>query len=250
MSRFKDRVCLITGGASGLGEGIAHQLLAEGATVEVWDASAESLEAAGTRFVARHFTVVGNRVDVTDESQVSGAMDAIMSRYGRLDVVVNSAGIVGPSSQTVDEVDVADWTRVLLVNLTGSFLVLKHSVRVMKPANFGRVLLIASIAGKEGNPKMSPYSASKAGVIGLVKSAGKELATTNITVNAVAPCTIRTPMVDAMDAGAVAYMKSKIPAGRFGEIEEFSRFVANVVDPCMSGVTAFCYDHSLGRATY
>lgn len=249
--RYLDRHCLVTGGAKGLGFGITKEFLAQGATtVEIWDYEKDALAEAMGKLGKDAAKVVPVHMDISKPDQVQASMNALVTRTGQLDIVVNSAGIVGLSNVTIDQYPPEEYLRVMSTNAFGAFLVASHAIRVMKPKNFGRILLIASIAGKEGNPGMPAYSASKAAVIATAKGASLEVAQTGITVNAVAPCTILTDMVAGMAPEAVAMMKSKIPAGRLGEVEEFAYFVASICDPKVTGVNGFCYDHSLGRARY
>ena len=249
-ARFEGQVAVITGGADGLGKGIAHRLASEGASVVLWDFNEEKMAATSAEFTAAGFTCSTAKVDVSDFDSVQAAVDTIMSEQGRLDVLVNCAGIVGPTGVKTADVDVAAYAKVLAVNLTGSFIVTKCAVPAMLKNNYGRILLIASIAGKEGNAGMAAYSSSKAGVIGFTKAAGKEYAETGVTINALAPAVIRTAMVEAMPAEQVKYMTDKIPMKRCGAIEEVASTAAFIVSKETSFNTGFCFDLTGGRAVY
>src|SRR5699024_2554961 len=180
--------------------------------------------------------------DISDEAQTAQAVTKAMEQNGRLDVTVHCAGIVGPNGKPITQVAVEDFDRVYQVNLRGAFNVTKHSIIQMQKNDYGRILLFASIAGKEGNAGMCCYSATKAGVIGLVKSTGKELAETNITVNGIAPAVIRTDLVAAMDPGQVKYMTDKIPKKRCGTLEEVAALSSWIVSPEASFNTGFTFD--------
>jgi 3-oxoacyl-[acyl-carrier protein] reductase len=242
--RFADQVANVTGGAVGIGRAVAERLRAEGATVVLWDRDQAALaEATGAGFA-------GDQVDVADDAAVAAATARVTAAHGRLDVVVHCAGIVGPNNRPIGEVSAADFARVIAINLGGSFSVTKHAVAAMAARGYGRVLLFASIAGKEGNAGMCPYSSAKAGVIGLVKAVGKELAKTGITVNAIAPGVIRTPLVAAMDPAQVKYMTDKIPMQRTGTLDEAAAMSCWIVSTEAGFNTATCFDLSGGRATY
>ena len=237
----------VTGGADGLGFAIAQRLAAEGATVWLLDRDEARVAAAAARIGARARPLV---VDITDDAGVRQAFERIQAERQRLDVVVNAAGIVGPNNRKVTETPTEGFEQVLRVNLLGSFLVCKHAIVQMQQRNYGRVLLIASVAGKEGNAGMCGYSSAKAGVIGLVKSAGKEFAETGITVNALAPAVIRTAMVEGMEPAQVKYMTDKIPMKRCGTLEEVASLAAWIVSPEASFNTGFTFDLTGGRAVY
>jgi 3-oxoacyl-[acyl-carrier protein] reductase len=247
-NRFAGKTAVVTGGASGIGKAIAERLAKEGAHVALFD-----LDQRGMDDVARELSAFGieaHRVDVAEEAPVAEAMEALVAKHGRLDVVVHCAAIVGPTATVITDVSVDDFEEVLKVNLRSSFVVTKQALRQMRKTNEGRILLFASMAGKEGNPGMSPYSTSKAGVIGLVKSVGKEFAETGITVNAIAPAVIRTPMVEAADPAQVKYMTDKIPARRTGTLDEAAAAACWIVSDEASFCTGFTFDLSGGRAVY
>jgi 2-dehydro-3-deoxy-L-rhamnonate dehydrogenase (NAD+) len=189
-------------------------------------------------------------VDISDDSAVSSAFDEVVNAEEKIDIVVHCAGIVGPNAKKITEVDVNDFDQVYAVNLRGSFSVTKYAVTHMEKQNYGRVLLFASIAGKEGNAGMTAYSATKAGVLGLTKSAAKDYAETGITINTIAPAVIRTAMVDALDQWQVDYMTEKIPMKRCGTLEEVTSLACWIVSEEASFNTGAVFDLSGGRATY
>lgn len=243
--RFKDQTAIITGGADGLGLHIATRLTREGARVWIVDRD-EELGAAAAKRIGCEF----EPMDVADESSVTTAFGKIIAAAGRLDVMVNCAGIVGPNGVKIVDVPLSGFEQVQAVNVRGSFLTCREAVRHMLPRDYGRVLLIASIAGKDGNAGMACYSTSKAGVIGMVKSVGKEYAETGITVNGLAPAVIRTALVDKMDPEQVKYMTDKIPMKRCGTLDELAAMACWVVSPEASFNTGFTFDLSGGRALY
>ena len=248
--RFSDQVAIITGGAEGIGKGIARRLASEGATVVLVDINGGLLERTVAELTAQGYAVTGQVVDVADEVSVEKAVKAVDETFGRLDIMVNSAGIVGPTSTKITDYDVADYDRIYQINLRGAFLMTKWALKVMEKANYGRILHLASIAGKEGNPFMTGYSSTKAGVIGLVKGVGKEYAETGITVNGIAPAVIRTAMNENTAPDQLAYMTAKIPMKRLGTIDEVASLAAWIVSAEASFTTGFIFDLSGGRATY
>ena len=245
--RFAGQVGVITGGADGLGFAIAERLIAEGATVWLFDRDEARVQAAAAKLGPRAFA---RAVDITDETAVRASFEAVVAAQGRLDVMVNSAGIVGPNNKKITDTPSEGYEQVLRVNLFGTFLVCKHALIQMQPRNYGRVLLIASIAGKEGNAGMCAYSSAKAGVIGLVKSVGKEFAETGITINGLAPAVIRTAMVEGMDPVQVKYMTDKIPMKRCGTLVEVASAASWILSPEASFNTGFTFDLTGGRAVY
>jgi 2-dehydro-3-deoxy-L-rhamnonate dehydrogenase (NAD+) len=240
-SRFANRVAVVTGGVSGIGAGIAERLATEGARVSLWDHDAAALAAAA----AAHKTTV----DVTDAEAVQRAAADTAGVLGRIDVLIACAGITGPNASVWDY-PIADWDRVIDVNLNGVFYCNRAVVPFMLRRDYGRIVNIASIAGKEGNPSAAAYSASKAGVIGLTKSLGKELAKTNVRVNCVTPAAVRTPLFAQMTQEHIDFMLSKIPLGRFGEIDEIASLVCWLASEECSFSTGGVFDISGGRATY
>jgi NAD(P)-dependent dehydrogenase (short-subunit alcohol dehydrogenase family) len=243
--RFKDQIAIITGGADGLGLHIAARLANEGARVWIADRDLEKGAAAAAKIGCEF-----EPLDVADETSVASAFAKVHAAAGRLDVMVNCAGIVGPNGTKIEDVPLSGFDQVQAVNVRGSFLTCREAVRHMRANDYGRVLLIASIAGKEGNAGMSCYSTSKAGVIGLVKSVGKEYAETGITVNGLAPAVIRTAMVDNMEPEQVEYMTDKIPMKRCGTLDEVASMACWIVSPEASFNTGFTFDLSGGRAVY
>lgn len=248
--RFSGQVALVTGGADGLGKAIAKRLLAEGASVALFDRNADLVDSTAHELSTPNSLVRGYWVDVSQEAQVREAIEQVVADFGQLDVVVHSAGIVGPTSTNITGYATADFEQVCAVNLLGSFLVTKYAVTAMAGRGYGRILLLASIAGKEGNPGMVGYSVSKAGVIGLVKAIAKEYATAGITINGLAPAVIKTAMNDNTSPEQLAYMTAKIPMGRLGQVDEVAATACFIVSAENSFSTGFIYDISGGRATY
>lgn len=248
--RFENQVAVISGGADGLGKAIALRLSSEGAKVALFDRNEEKLSETVALLEREGVEAMGVRLDIGDAQEVEAGYRAATGKFGRVDVVINSAGIVGPTSTSILDYTVADFDRVYQVNLRGAFLMAKYGLQVMARAGYGRLLLIASIAGKEGNPFMAGYSATKAGVIGLVKGLGKEFADKGITVNGLAPAVIKTAMNADTAPEQLAYMTSKIPMGRLGRVEEVAAMASFIVSPENSFSTGFIYDISGGRATY
>ena len=241
------RRAVVTGGASGIGLAIAQRLIQSGATVALWDLSEIALSAAAR--VLDKYRVRTVPIDVALPDRVQAAMSESVEWLGEIDILVNSAGISGPNAPTW-EYPVDAWNQVLQVNLTGTFLACRAAVPYMLRNGYGRIVNIASVAGKEGNPNAPAYSASKAGVIGLTKSLGKELAESSITVNCVTPGAVQTPIFGQMTQEHVAYMRSKIPMGRFGSVEEIGALVAWLCTEECSFTTGAAFDISGGRATY
>ena len=236
---------MVTGGASGIGLAIARRLVASGAAVSLWDMRADAIEEARAAVGASH----GTAVDVRDYASVERAREATLAVVGRIDVLVNSAGITGPNVLTWDY-PLDAWRDVLDVNLTGTFHCCRVVVPTMRASGYGRIVNIASVAGKEGNPNASAYSASKAGVIALTKSLGKELAQTGIRVNCVTPAAVETAMFAQMTQSHIDYMKSKIPMSRFGKVEEIASLVTWLCTEECSFSTGAVFDLSGGRSTY
>jgi len=244
---WNEQQAFITGGASGIGLAIARRLCGLGVRVVLGDIDAKALAAA-------HAVLGGNcrtiGVDMTDLNGVESAIDELVQKSGPVDILINSAGITGTTNTKSHEVDPVNVEHVFRVNFFGSF----HTARAVLPGmlrqSYGRILHIASIAGKEGNAGMMAYSASKAAVIGMTKVQGKELAGTGVTVNALAPAVIRTPMVDALPPAQVTYMTDKIPMKRCGTLDEIANMAAFIVAPETSFTTGFTFDLTGGRATY
>jgi 3-oxoacyl-[acyl-carrier protein] reductase len=240
----------VTGAASGIGKEIAVRLGIEGARVSLWDRNAVALAEVAAHARAHGAEVTTQAVNVSDEAAVKAAFEQTMTTWGRLDVLVNAARIVGPTNKTALDYELDDFRRVIEINLVGSFLTAKYAVQCMRPRKYGRILLLASMAGKEGNPGMAGYVASKAGVIGLVKALGKEFATTGISINGLAPGVIATPMNQNTSPDMLKYMIEKIPMQRMGSPEEVGALACWICSPEASFTTGFIFDLSGGRATY
>lgn len=246
-NQFEGQVAIVTGAASGLGLSIAKKLQVEGAQVALLDLNETAL-ATAAREVG-----VGSRafpIDLTDEDGVRSVIDQIGERFGEIDILVNSAGVTGATNIKSHEVETANLRFVFEVNFMASFFTTRAVLPWMLKQNYGRILHIASIAGKEGNAGMLAYSASKAAVIGMTKVQGKEYAETGITINALAPAVIQTPMVDAMPEAQVKYMTDKIPMKRCGTLDEIAHMAAFIVSSGTAFTTGFTFDMSGGRATY
>ena len=240
---LKNRVAAITGGARGIGFATAQRFQRSGARVALWDrdgAEAAAKDVAGA---------IGCTVDVTDERSVAAALAETERRLGPVDILVASAGIAGPNA-TVADYPVDVWRQVIDVDLNGVFLCCRAVVPGMVRRNYGRIVNIASVAGKEGNPNAAPYSAAKAGVMALTKSLGKELAKTGVRVNCITPAAVRTAIFDQITQEHIDYMLSKIPMGRFGTVEEMAAMIAWLASEECSFSTGGVFDLSGGRATY
>jgi NAD(P)-dependent dehydrogenase (short-subunit alcohol dehydrogenase family) len=245
---LKNRHAVVTGAAQGIGFSMARRLVASGASVSLWDRDEETLLSASHQFGSGE--VVSTRaVDVADAASVEAATAATLEKYGAIDILVCNAGIAGPN-HTTWEYPIDDWRRVIDVNLLGVFLCCRAVVPQMLRRGYGRIVNVASIAGKEGNPNASAYSASKAGVIALTKSLGKETASWNIAVNCITPAAARTRIFEQMTQEHIDFMLSKIPRGRFLEVDEVSAMVAWLVSEENSFTTGAVFDLSGGRATY
>jgi 3-oxoacyl-[acyl-carrier protein] reductase len=249
MSSYFDlsgQVAVVTGAATGIGEAIARRLANAGATVGIADIDASGAEAVANSLGAPHFALP---IDITSADSVRDAIASVVARFSRLDVWVNNAGIGGKAAPITEQTD-EDWQHIIAINLTGVFNCCRAVVPHMKERGYGRIVNLASIAGKEGNPNMTGYSATKAGVIALTKSLAKEVATHGICVNSVSPAVIRTKILEQLTEQQVAYMTARIPMGRTGTTEEIAAVVHFLASPDCSFVTGQCYDASGGRATY
>ncbi|TAH24119.1 MAG: SDR family oxidoreductase [Cytophagales bacterium] len=244
---FNGQVAVITGAASGIGLSIAKKLGANGAKIAVLDLN---VDAAKKHFADTSIEVLILATDITSQEQVDNSIAKVKGNWGRVDILVNSAGITGMTNLKSHEVSTDNLQKVFDVNFMASFYTAHAVLPIMLEQNYGRILHIASVAGKEGNAGMLAYSASKAAVIGMTKVQGKEYAETGITVNALAPAVIRTPLVDAMPDAQVKYMTDKIPMKRCGLLSEVADLVAFIVSKENSFTTAFTYDLTGGRATY
>ena len=243
---FKGRTAAITGGAAGIGLAVARRLVASGARVALWDRDEKMLADARAQLGGHTLTLA---LDVSDADAVQRATDATASACGGIDALICSAGITGPNVPLA-EYPVDQWQQVFAVNVHGVFLCNRAIVPVMQQKDYGRIVNIASVAGKEGNPNASAYSASKAAVIGLTKSLGKELAKTGIRANCVTPAAVRTAIFDQMSQQHIDFMLSKIPLGRFGTVEEIAAMVCWLASEDCSFSTGAVFDLSGGRATY
>ncbi len=243
------QTAIVTGAAQGIGEGIASRLARAGARVAVADRNTAAAEAAAGRLADNGAQAFSVSVDVASSSSIEAMVEQVLAKTGRIDILVNNAGIAGKAAPVWDQSD-EDWQSVIDINLTGVFQCCRAVIGHMRDRDYGRIVNIASVAGKDGNPNMSAYSASKAGVIALTKSLGKEVAENNICVNAVTPAVIRTPILEQLTPEQVDYMTSKIPRRRTGKIEEVAAVVHFLASPDCSFVTGQTYDVSGGRSTY
>ncbi|OAM75024.1 SDR family NAD(P)-dependent oxidoreductase [Devosia elaeis] len=242
---FAGKVAVITGGAGGIGLAVARRLARDGATISLWDLSSKALDAARQVLPDAHVVVT----DIADYASVEAARQATEKAFGRIDILVHSAGIAGKNAP-LDEYDLDEWKRVIDIDLNGTFYVNRAVLPGMKARNYGRIVNIASIAGKEGNPNASAYAAAKAGVIGMTKAVGKECAKYDIAINAVTPATAKTAILNELKPEFIDYMLSRIPRGRFLEVEEAANMIAWLVSAENSFTTASVFDLSGGRATY
>jgi NAD(P)-dependent dehydrogenase (short-subunit alcohol dehydrogenase family) len=243
--RFSGRTAVVTGGASGLGKAVACRIVQEGGAVCLWDLSAASLRSAQAEIGAAHVAAL----DVSDHAAVAAAVTDAQRKLGRIDILVNSAGITGATSP-VQDFPLDSWHRTLSVNLNGVFYACRETVPGMIANGYGRIVNVASVAGKEGNPNASAYSASKAAVIGFTKSLGKELAARGILANAIAPATFESPLLLQLPQSQVEYMRSRIPMGRLGGVAESAAMICFMASEECSFTTGAVFDTSGGRMTY
>lgn len=243
--RFEGRTAVVTGGASGLGKASAARIVAEGGKVVLWDVNAEALKIAALETGATHAIAL----DVSDPDDVASAAAESHRVLGRIDILIASAGITG-ATVPVHEFPIDSWKQVVDINLNGVFYCSRAVVPFMLENGYGRIVNVASVAGKEGNPNASAYSASKAGVIGFTKSLGKELAGKGVIANSLTPATFESPILEQLPQSQVDYMRSKIPMGRLGEVEESAAMVCFMASEECSFTTASTFDTSGGRTTY
>ena len=241
---MKDQIAIITGGAQGIGYAVAEKLTSQGAKVALWDMDLALAEESAGKLGG-----LAVKVDITNLSEVSEAVKETENGLGPISIAVNSAGIAGPAIPTIEYPE-DEWKRVIDINLNGTFFVNRAVLPGMIERNYGRIANIASIAGKEGNPNAAPYSASKAGVIALTKSLGKEMAAYDIAVNCITPAAAKTRIFDQITEEHINYMLSKIPRGRFVKVEEAAAMISWMVSPENSFTTGAVFDLSGGRATY
>ena len=246
MFKLDGQTAIVTGAATGIGEAIAKRLAAAGATIAVCDLNLQGAKAVAAALPNQSFAI---ETDVASADSVRKTVEQVLAKTGRIDILVNNAGIAGPAAYVWEQTD-EDWQRNIAINLTGVFNFCRAVAPHMRSRGYGRIVNIASIAGKEGNPRMSPYSTTKAGVIGFTKAIGKELALDGVCVNAVSPAVVQTQILDQLTAEQVKYMTDKIPMQRTGKPEEIANVVHFLSSPECSFVTAQCYDVSGGRATY
>lgn len=245
---MRGRVAVVTGGARGIGRAVAERMLASGAAVALWDLDARALDATAAE-LSRAGTVSTHAVELTDEAAVRAAAEASTARHGKVDVLVNNAGITGGNAPTW-ELPPAVWRRVVEVNLVAPYLVASTLIPGMIAGGWGRIVNVASVAGKEGNPNASHYSASKAGLIGLTKSLGKELARTGVLVNCVTPAAAQTDLFAQMTEEQIQYMLSRIPMGRFVQVQEIAALICWLCTEDCAFSTGAVFDVTGGRATY
>jgi 3-oxoacyl-[acyl-carrier protein] reductase len=245
-----DYTVIVVGAGRGIGRATAAELVAQGVGVACFDSDGASAEKAAAEIKAQGGKAMSAKLDVTDINSIRPAIDAALKSFGHVDALVNCAGITGKTNIPAHQVDPADFDLVYRVNLLGALFLSQAVLPHMIERRYGRVLHVASIAGKDGNAGMTAYSATKAGLIGMVKSMAKDYVEQGITINALAPAVIRTPMVDALPQATVDYMTAKIPMRRCGELEEAAQLISWIVSPACSFTTGFTFDLTGGRATY
>jgi|SRR5882757_129213 len=243
--RFAGRTAIVTGGASGLGKAVAHRIIQEGGTVSLWDVNPSALHLARDEMHAAHIAAI----DVSDHAQVVRAAREANEALGRIDILVASAGITGATAP-VQDFPIDSWRRTFAINVDGVFYACREVIPYMLRNSYGRIVNVASVAGKEGNPNASAYSASKAAVIGLTKSLGKELALRGILANAISPATFESPILQQLPESQVEYMRSRIPMGRLGDIEESAAMICFMASEECSFTTGATFDTSGGRTTF
>jgi len=247
---FDNQVIVITGAASGLGKAAAQLITSRGATVICLDLNQAGLDKSCSAIKAAGGVCESEILDVSDQAAVFKVIADIQSKHKRIDALINCAGYPGPTTEFVEDIKWPDYEKVMAVNLYGAIWLTQAVLPIMKSQKYGRIVQVASIAGKEGNPKMAPYNTSKSGLIGFVKGVAKEVATMGITVNALAPAVIKTPINENTSEEMLKYMVAKIPAGRLGEVDEVAEIISFMASKACSFTTGFTFDISGGRATY
>ena len=242
---IKGHLILVAGAASGIGREIAKNLLSKGAVVAACDKNMDALKE-----LAKQYPVEVFKVDFTNEKSINSLVSTVEAQLGPLKAVVNCVGILGKNGEKIESLDIEDFDLVYAINLRGAVILTKAVIAGMAQRGYGRILHIASISGKEGNPYLVAYSATKAGLIGMVKSVGKEYATSGVTINAMAPALIESPMSDSFSEKQLALLKSRIPMERLGKSQEVADLAAWIISPACSFTTGFTFDLSGGRATY
>ena len=245
---IKGHLVLVTGAASGIGKEIATSFIKRGAIIAACDKNISALQAIKNEVSNKDFHIF--EVDFVNEDSIINCVSKVESDLGPLKAVVNCVGILGKNGEKVEQVDIADFDLVYAINLRGALILTKAVIKGMADRGYGRILHMASISGKEGNPLLVAYSATKAGLIALVKSVGKEYATTGVTVNAMAPALIQSPMSDSFSEAQLASLKSRIPMNRLGKTSEVAEMAAWIISPACSFTTGFAFDLTGGRATY
>jgi NAD(P)-dependent dehydrogenase (short-subunit alcohol dehydrogenase family) len=245
---INEHLVLVTGAASGIGKQIAISLTKKGAIIAACDRNLTGLQKLKNEINSENFHIF--EVDFTSESSIVSCVDKVESELGPLKAVVNCAGVLGKNGEKIEDLDIEDFDLVYSVNLRGAVILTKAVIKGMAERGYGRILHMASISGKEGNPLLVSYSSTKAGLIGMVKSVGKEYATTGVTVNSIAPALIESPMSDSFSESQLAYLKSRIPMNRLGTSKEVADMAAWIISPACSFTTGFTFDLTGGRATY
>ena len=249
-TRFTNQIAIVTGGARGIGRGIAERLAKEGAMVYIFDIRKKELKETVANFKAQKLSIKGLIIDITQAKKIKKAFQKIEKKHQQLDIMVNCAGIVGETGSKIADYTNQTFKRTIAINLTAAFLMTKYGIPLMLKNNYGRIIHLTSIGGKDGNPGMVGYAASKAGLFGLVKGVGKEYAETGITVNGIAPAVIATDLNENTDPKVLQYMIDKIPMKRLGTVEEVASLCCWIASKEASFNTGFVFDLSGGRATY
>lgn len=250
ITRFSNQIAIVTGGARGIGKGIAERLAKEGATVYIFDVRKKELKETVKGFKRLGLKIEGQVIDITQEKKIKTVVQQITKKHQRLDIMVNCAGIIGGTGEKIATYSSKTFEETIAINLTGAFLITKYCIPSMLKNNYGRIIHLTSIGGKDGNPGMVGYAASKAGLFGLIKGVGKEYAETGITVNGIAPAVIATDLNENTDPNVLQYMIDKIPMKRLGTIEEVAALCCWIASEEASFNTGFVFDLSGGRATY